>query len=239
MYYVELCRYRYLRYVYLLYCIYSIWHLRLHVKCLYFFEKYRFHHHNIHKFTRITSTPFKTASQLFYWREKNKLSDSTYFMTLKNSKQCDVFSPPDWFSPLQWFGKITICFRVGISPFSPAFFVGSFRPGATKPDKYTAAVSPVVNNTCIGKRILSRKKQERAQHKFKGMEDWPIFCLFLTSQAVIWPNWNQPKSNLRATCQLRGQFPNSSAMPSILGPRDYEYDLLSFRILLSISLTKI
>ena len=135
--------------------------------------------------------------------------------------------------------KITICFRVGISPFSPAFFVGSFRPGATKPDKYTAAVSPVVNNTCIGKRILSRKKQERAQHKFKGMEDWPIFCLFLTSQAVIWPNWNQPKSNLRATCQLRGQFPNSSAMPSILGPRDYEYDLLSFRILLSISLTKI
>lgn len=53
--------------------------------------RYRFHHHNIHKFTRITSTPFKAASQLFYWREKNRLFDSTYFMTLKNSKQCDAF----------------------------------------------------------------------------------------------------------------------------------------------------
>lgn len=153
--------------------------------------RYRFHHHNIHKFTRITSTPFKAASQLFYWREKKqtlRLHILHDFEELK-TMWC-FFLLQIGFPPIQWFWKITICFRVGISPFSPAFFVGSFRPGATKPDKYTAAVSPVVNNTCMqcrwqleyfGNRILSRKKPERAQHKFKGMEDWPIFCLFLTS----------------------------------------------------------
>ncbi len=33
--------------------------------------------------------------------------------------------------------------------FQTPFSVGSLkRPGATKPDKYTAVVSPVVNNTC-------------------------------------------------------------------------------------------
>lgn len=153
--------------------------------------RYRFHHHNIHKFTRITSTPFKAASQLFYWREKKTDSSTPHTSWLwRTQNNVMFFLLQIGFPPIQWFWKTTICFRVGISPFSPAFFVGSFRPGATKPDKYTAAVSPVVNNTCMqcrwqleyfGKRILSRKKPERAQHKFKGMEDWPIFCLFLTS----------------------------------------------------------